>query len=363
MRGRAGAAVLDPAAMTDAASTPRELGYRPVGEWERNAACITAWPAHEYAWGGFLREAQSEFTAFCAALLADPDGEPIDLLVADADAEAQARSALAAHGPRVRYLRVPYGDVWLRDTAPIFVRGARGLATVRFRVNGWGGKYLYPNDAELAERLSAALELPDFAFDAVLEGGAIELDGAGTCLTTESCLLNPNRGAASTREAIERLLHDAFSVEHVVWLREGLIGDHTDGHIDNLVRFIAPGVVMHMRPSPGDPNRDTLTGIERELARVTDARGHKLELVHVPSPGAVIDTAGEALAASYMNFYLGNRSVIVPSFGSVADEPAARAIAAAFPGRRVEMCPASATLEGGGGTFHCMTRQRPEAPA
>jgi agmatine deiminase len=142
-----------------------------------------------------------------------------------------------------------------------------------------------------------------------------------------------------------------------------LIGDHTDGHIDNLARFIAPGVVMHMRPSPGDPNRDTLTAIERELARTTDARGHKLELVHVPSPGAVIDTAGEPMAASYMNFYLGNRAVIVPSFGTVADEAAARAIGAAFPGRRTLLCPASAILEGGGGTFHCMTRQRPEPTA
>jgi agmatine deiminase len=349
--------------MTVPHPTPRALGYRPVGEWQRNAACLAAWPAHEYAWGGFLREAQREFTAFCAALLGEPGGEPLDLLVADAGAEAEARAALAAHGARVRYLRVPYGDVWLRDTAPIFVRGPAGLATVRFRVNGWGGKYRYPNDAELAERLSSALELPSFAFDAVLEGGAVELDGAGTCLTTESCLLNENRGAGSERGALEQLLREAFAVEQVVWLREGLIGDHTDGHIDNLARFIAPGVVMHMRPSPGDPNRDTLTAIERELARTTDARGHKLELVHVPSPGAVIDSAGEPMAASYMNFYLGNRSVIVPSFGTVADEAAARAISAAFPDRRTLLCPASAILEGGGGTFHCMTRQRPEAAA
>jgi agmatine deiminase len=347
--------------MTDPHPSPCSLGYRPVGEWQRNAACLAAWPAHEYAWGRFLHEAQREFTGFVAALLGEPEDEPLDLLVADANAEAEARAALADHGTRVRYLRVPYGDVWLRDTAPIFVRGPAGLATVRFRVNGWGGKYRYPNDAELAERLAGTLELPSFAFDAVLEGGAVELDGAGTCLTTESCLLNPNRGPGAERGALEQLLRDAFAVEQVVWLREGLIGDHTDGHIDNLARFIAPGVVMHMRPSPGDPNRDTLTAIERELARTTDARGHKLELVHVPSPGAVIDAAGEPMAASYMNFYLGNRLVIVPSFGTVADEAAARAIALAFPDRRTLLCPASAILEGGGGTFHCMTRQRPEA--
>jgi agmatine deiminase len=347
--------------MTQPQSTPRALGYRPVGEWERNAACITAWPAHEYAWGAFLGEAQREFVGFCDALLSEPDSEPIELLVADAAGEAQARAALAHHGERVRYIRIPYGDVWLRDTAPIFVRGAQGLATVRFRSNGWGEKYRYPGDAELAERLAAELGLRSFAFDSVLEGGAVELDGAGTCITTESCVLNPNRCDAPERAASEQLLRDAFAVEHVVWLREGLIGDHTDGHIDNLARFIAPGRVMHMRPSPGDPNRDTLTAIERELARVTDARGHKLSLAPVPSPGAVIDAAGEPLAASYMNFYLGNRVVVAPAFGTVADEPAAKAIAAAFPERKIVMCNARAILEGGGGTFHCMTRQRPEA--
>jgi agmatine deiminase len=321
---------------------------------------MTAWPAHEYAWGSHLVAAQDEFVAFCAALLQDDGSEPIELLVPDAAGEAQARASLGAYGDRVRYLRIPYGDVWLRDTAPIFVRGPGGLAALRFRSNGWGGKYVYPGDAELAERLCAQLDLPCFAFDAVLEGGAVELDGAGTCLTTESCLLNENRGQAPERAALERLLRDAFAVEEVVWLREGLIGDHTDGHVDNLARFIAPGVVMHMRPSPGDPNRDTLTALERELARVTDARGHKLTLVPVPSPGAVIDVAGEPMAASYMNFYLGNRAVIVPAFGTVADEAAAKTIAAAFPDRTVLLASARAILEGGGGTFHCMTRQRPE---
>jgi agmatine deiminase len=340
--------------------SPRALGFAPVGEWERNAACITAWPAHEYAWGAFLSEAQREFTAFCRALLSGPDNEALLLLVPDAAGEAQARAALSELAPRVRYLHMPYGDVWLRDTAPIFVRAGHELRCVRFRCNGWGGKYIYPGDAELAERLAAELSIPAFTFDAVLEGGAVELDGQGTCLTTESCLLNDNRGAAQDRARIERLLSDAFAVDKVLWLREGLLGDHTDGHIDNLARFIAPGVVMHMRPTPGDPNRDTLVAIERELSGMTDAQGRKLRLVSVPSPGAVIDDAGHPIAASYMNFYLANGTVIVPSFGSVADEAAAVAIAAAFPGRHVELCSARAILEGGGGTFHCMTRQRPE---
>lgn len=348
--------------MTQSAASPRALGYAPVGEWEQNAACISAWPAHAYAWGELLREAQGEFTEFCRALSSDPENEPLELLVEGAASEAEARAALAEHAGRVRYRRMSYGDVWLRDTTPIFVRGPQGLGCVYFRNNGWGGKYVYPGDAELAERLAAELALPAFAFADVLEGGAVELDGEGTCLTTESCLLHPNRCVGSQRPdrgRLERALSDAFAVDKVLWLEHGLAGDHTDGHIDNLARFIAPGVVMHMRPAPGDPNRDTLTDIERKLAAMTDARGRKLTLVGVPSPGAVLDVAGEPIAASYMNFYLANRCVIVPAFGTVADEIAAKAIDAAFPGRRVELCNARAILEGGGGTFHCMTRQRP----
>lgn len=348
--------------MTQSATSPRALGYAPVGEWEPNAACLSAWPAHIYAWGDFLAEAQAEFTTFCRALLADPGNEPLELLVADAQAEADARAALAEHAARVRYRRMPYGDVWLRDTAPIFVRGPQGLGCVHFRCNGWGGKYRYLGDAELAARLVSELALPGFAFDSVLEGGAVEFDAEGTCLTTQSCLLNQNRcapGERPDRARAEALLSEAFAVDKVLWLEHGLAGDHTDGHIDNLARFVAPGVVMHMRPAPGDPNRDTLTDIERKLAAMTDARGRKLTLVGVPSPGAVLDAAGEPIAASYMNFYLANRSVIVPAFGTVADEIAAKAIGAAFPGRSVELCNARALLEGGGGTFHCVTRQRP----
>jgi agmatine deiminase len=348
--------------MNQPAESPRALGYRPVAEWERNAACLSAWPAHAYAWGEFLEPAQREFAAFCQALLADEGAERLELLVPDAPAEAEARAALGELGKAVRYVRMPYGDVWLRDTAPVFVRSATGLACVRFGFNGWGGKYRYLGDAELGARLAQALELPSFAFGAVLEGGALELDGEGTCLTTESCLLNYNRGYGLKREQLEAVLRDALAVDSVLWLREGLAGDHTDGHIDNLARFVAPGVVMHMRAERSDdPNRETLAAIETELAGFTDAAGRALQLLSVPSPGLITDAAGEPMAASYLNFYLGNRAVIVPAFGSDRDEPARAAIAAAFPGRRTVSSGARAILEGGGGTFHCMTRQRPES--
>ena len=339
---------------------PSALGYRAVGEWARNAACFTAWPAHAYAWGEFLDDAQREFVGFCEALLSEPDNEPLELLVPDAEAERSARTALSRFGARVRCRILQVGDVWLRDTAPIFVRSERGLGSVRFAFNGWGGKYAYLGDAQLAARLQQQLALPAFAYDLITEGGALELDGEGTCLTTESCLLGDNRGAPS-REHVEQVLGQALSAERVLWLAGGLLGDHTDGHIDNIARFAAPGVVVHMRPSDGDPNADTLRAIEAALATFTDARGRKLTLHAVPSPGAVLDREGQPMAASYMNFYLANKSVIVPTFGSPHDDAALAALAPLFPGRRVVGRRANAILEGGGGTFHCMTRQQPEA--
>ncbi len=348
--------------MQPLASSPRALGYRPVAEWEPNAAVWSAWPAHGYAWGAFLADAQREFTAFCHALLADAEAEPLQLLVPDQAAETEARAALAGLGARVRYHRMAYGDVWLRDTAPLFVRGPQGLGCVRFAFNGWGGKYRYPGDAELAAGLCDALGLPSFAAQAVIEGGALELDGHGTCLTTESCLLNENRGPGLTRRALEALLRELLAVEHVVWLRAGLAGDHTDGHIDNLARFVAPGVVMYATASsPDDPNAETLHENARVLAQARAADGRRLRLLPVPSPGPVLDAAGDPQPASYMNFYVGNRVVIVPAFGSAQDEVARLTIASGFPGRRVVLCSARAILEGGGGTFHCMTRQQPLA--
>jgi len=341
---------MSPPEISSSHDTPHSLGYRPVGEWERNSACIAAWPAHAYAWGDFLARAQAEHVAFARALLADPESEQLVLLVPDGQAQAQAQAALGVLAPRVRFWQLAYGDVWLRDTAPIFVRNAAGLASLRFAFNGWGDKYDYPGDGDLAARMQAELGLPAFSSPLITEGGALELDGDGTCLTTEACLLNPNRGAPARVE-----------VERVLWLRDGLAGDHTDGHIDNLARFAAPSVVLHMRPSAGDPNAETLQAIEAQLASLRDAHERRLTLRPVPSPGAVLDQQGEPMAASYMNFYVGNRVVIVPAFGSSQDAPAAAVIARAFPDRRVVSCRANATLEGGGGTFHCMTRQRPLA--
>lgn len=333
-----------------------------IPEWAPNAACLTAWPAHEYAWGDQLANAQREFVGFCAALLSEPDSEPIDLLVDSDEHERAARHALEQHGTRVRYHRVPYGDVWLRDTSPIFMRGPSDeMQAVRFAFNGWGGKYEYPGDDSLAARLIEKIyKVPCRAFELITEGGALELDGDGLVLTTETCLLNPNRGSSPAQRAdVERTLLEAFGASRVLWLGEGLTGDHTDGHIDNIARFVGPRAVVYMQPSDNDdPNAAVLQQIERDLTAMRTTGDQELRLHPIPSPSRVLSTAGDVMAASYCNFYLGNHVIVMPAFGSPHDEPARAALAKIFPGHKVIASSARSFLEGGG-TFHCMTRQVP----
>jgi agmatine deiminase len=335
--------------------SPRAAGYIQPAEWAPHRTCYTAWPAHAYAWDRQLAAAQREFSAFAREFCADPNQEPLTVLVF-AEHEAEARAALPAN---VRFSAVPYGDVWLRDTAPVFVKGAGRVASVRFRFNGWGEKFVYPHDAELAERLAAQHGGPAFRCDFVLEGGALDVDGAGTGLTTRSCLLNPNRSAQPDERAIATQLREALGIEQLIWIDEGLANDHTDGHVDNIARFVAPGVVVCMEPSGADdPNRDALEAIAATLEGSRTAEGDALEVVRIPSPGRVLSAEKQVMPASYMNFYIGNARVLMPSFGTRWDEPARAALQVLFSQREVVACSARALLEGGG-TFHCMTQQEP----
>ncbi len=344
--------------------TPQAAGLRQPAEWEPHRACWLAWPSHADLWQEHLAAVRSEFVALCRAI-ADPDpvtgvgrGETLEILVPDEAAQAEAQAALAALP--VRFHRIPFGDIWLRDTGPIFLVGAEGaLATVRFAFNGWGGKYLLRHDSEVAAGIVAALGLPRFRFPWVLEGGAVESDGEGTCLTTRQCLLNANRNPRLSQAELEVGLKQALGIERVLWLQEGLLNDHTDGHIDNLARFVAPGVVLCMRALAGDdPNREVLAQIASDLAAFTDARGRRLQVIQMPSPGKVLDEAGQVMPASYLNFYIGNRSVVVPIYGTPYDAAALAAIAQCFPKHRTVGLSAQAILRGGG-SFHCITQPQP----
>ena len=338
---------------------------RQPAEWDRHQSCWLAWPSHGHLWRENLAPAQAEWAALCRAI-AEDGGEALAILVHDAEAEAGAREALdPLLGPvssQVRFHRVPLGDIWLRDTAPIFVRdGEGGLRAACFGFNGWGRKYLLPGDERVAGRVAALSGLPRTDHAWILEGGSVEVDGEGTALTTRQCLLNPNRNPGLDQGELEAALGDGLGIEKVLWLDEGLLNDHTDGHIDTLARFVAPGVVVCMEArEAGDPNAATLDRLAADLAAMTDARGRRLQVVRLPSPGPVRDEEGGWMPASYVNFYIGNRSVVVPTYGTAYDDEAVAALARLFPGHRVVGRSARAILSGGG-AFHCITQQQPEA--
>ncbi|MFI5118831.1 MAG: agmatine deiminase family protein [Thermoanaerobaculia bacterium] len=347
-----------------AVATPRAAGFRQPAEWGRHEAVWLAWPSHGDLWGDALGRVRAAFTAFASAIAdvdpatGSPRGERLEVLVPDAANEALARTALAGLGARLH--RIPFGDIWLRDTAPVFLSGEGGArASVSFAFNGWGGKYVLPHDDGVSSRIAEAAGHRAFRFPWVFEGGSVEVDGEGTCLTTRQCLLNPNRNPAMTEEEIEAGLRDALGVATVLWLGDGLKNDHTDGHVDTLARFVAPGRVVCMSPAgKGDPNRDALRRVAGDLASFRDAAGRALEVAEIPSPGLVLDPQGEAMPASYVNFYIANTAVVVPAYGVPSDEAARAGIARLFSTRRVLSVPARDLLEGGG-AFHCITQQVP----
>jgi agmatine deiminase len=319
-------------------------------EWAPHAATWVAWPSHEDLWQENLPAARDAFAKLVGAIA---EGETAEVLVPDAAQEALARAALPSR--RVRFHRVPFGDIWLRDTAPLFLKGPQGEgATVRFGFNGWGGKYVLDHDAAVSGAIAGIDGRRAFTMPFVLEGGAVDVDGEGAVLTTRQCLLHPNRNGAVDAKTVEGWLRDALGVERVLWFGDGLLHDHTDGHVDTVVRFVRPGVVVAMEArGPDDPNREALDALIREAA------GHGLEVVRIPSPGKVLDATGRVMPASYVNFYVANAAVVVPTYGSPWDAEAVERIGALFPGRRAVPVDARAVLTGGG-AFHCITQQQPE---
>jgi agmatine deiminase len=332
-------------------STETETAIAIPPEWAPHKAIWTAWPSDPLLWEEDLAPARAEVAAMIKALA----GDRWRVLASGELAAADARRAL---GATAEVIDAPFGDIWVRDTGPIFARVAGGPAALAFKFNGWGGKYQLAHDDKVAARIAQEAGVTKLAMDFILEGGAVEMDGEGTVLTTRQCLLNPNRNPGWTQARAEEALKLGLGAKKVLWLDEGLANDHTDGHIDNLARFIAPGRVVCQAPyGKDDPNADLLNAIARALEGFTDAAGRKLEVIRIPSPGLIEDEDGDAIPASHMNFLIGNAEVAVPIYSDSGDD-AVLALASLFPGRKVIGLSAHAILTGGG-SFHCITQQEP----
>ncbi|WP_344707341.1 agmatine deiminase family protein [Sphingomonas swuensis] len=323
------------------------MPHPPLPEWAPHAAMWLGFPSDPELWLEDLGPAQAEVTALARALHADGKGEEIVLVAADEAAAAEARRL----APFATVLTEAFGDIWLRDTGPIVLGSGASRSAQGFGFNGWGGKYDLPGDDSIGERLAASARLPFAKADWILEGGAVDGDGSGTFLTTEQCLLNPNRNPGLDRDAIEQRLARDLGASRVVWLGEGLANDHTDGHVDNLARFVGKGRVALPEPAEDDPNAAVFADAAERIA----AAG--LELVRLPSPGRV-EVDGEVIPASYMNFLVGNAAVVVPLYGAANDDAAVEAVQALFPDRAVSGLRADHVLTGGG-SFHCISQQIP----
>lgn len=323
------------------------LSRLPQPEWAPHAAMWIGFPSDPELWQEDLQSAQIEVAALARALHADGRGEAIWLVTSTEQAAAVAREL----APFATVIVEPFGDIWLRDTGPIVVGSGKARSARGFLFNGWGGKYDLPGDDSIGERLSRQADLPFQRSDWVLEGGAIDGDGSGCVLTTEQCLLNPNRNPQLSREEIEERLKRDLGLESIVWLGEGLLNDHTDGHVDNLARFVAPGRVAIPMAAEDDPNAAVYADAAKRL------RAAKLDIVSLPSPGRV-ERDGELIPASYMNFLIGNAAVVVPLYGAPNDEAAVHTVQALFPGRVAVGLRADHILTGGG-SFHCISQQVP----
>jgi agmatine deiminase len=304
-------------------------------------------PSDPQLWLGDLKPAEREVAAFARAVHADGRGEKVRLVAAHDGAATSARKL----APFADVIVEPFGDIWLRDTGPIVLGSGAARRAQGFGFNGWGGKYQLEGDEDIGERLARTAGLPFAKAGWTLEGGAIDGDGSGTVVTTEQCLLNPNRNTLTQGEVEERLERD-LGFERVVWLGSGLLNDHTDGHVDNLARFVAPGRVAIPTPAKDDQNEAVYRDAARRL------RSTKLDVVTLPSPGRVLDEDGDAIPASYMNFYIGNAVVVVPQYGAPNDRAAVDVVQALFP-ERVAIGLRADHILTGGGSFHCISQQVP----
>ncbi len=358
-------------------STPAADGFRMPGEFEPHSGCWMIWPQRPDNWRLGAEPGQAAYVAVASAIAAS---EPVTMGVSDAQFE-RCRALLPS---AVRVVELASDDAWIRDTGPTFVLdGAGRRRGVDWRFNAWGGLdgglyFPWDRDERVAAKVLEVEGADRYRAQIVLEGGAIHVDGEGTVIATEECLLNSNRNPDLNREQIEAALHAHLGSEKIVWLGRGVYNDETDGHVDNLACFARPGVVLlSWSEDESDPQAEISRDALARLEAATDARGRRFEVVKLPSPGplrlsaeeaAGVDSAaaskprraGDRLAGSYANFYIGNERIVFPLLDERRDEQAAAILRDCFPEREVVGVPAREILLGGG-NIHCITQQVPAA--
>lgn len=324
-------------------------------EWHPHAATWMAWPHDDVQWVGMLEPVRREF-ASCVDAIATR--EPVDLLLADDESEQDARRRLTRG--TTRFHRVVHQDLWLRDSGPTFVTSGDQVALVDWEFNGWGDKYPADLDNQIPTHVARILgDVPLYKPGIVMEGGSIEGDGHGTVLTTRQCLLSPHRNPGLGEADLEGHLREAIGATQVLWLDEGLEGDHTDGHIDTIARFAGPDTIVTATcDDRDDPNHAVLSAnLERlRTARAADQRPYRIVELPIPVRSAYFE--GERLPLTYANFYIVNDAVLMPVFGDEHDARAAEILRPLFPGREIVPLMARALMTGGG-AFHCVTQQQP----
>lgn len=331
-------------------------------EWERHSAVWLSWP---YDPATFTRGVERGEKIFAAIISAIHQSEKVELLIRDEKMKTRALKYLKAKKvdlSKVNFHLADYADVWIRDYGPIFVasKKTKQLAMTDWIYNVYGNKWPeLKKDNKIPAWLNKFLRLPRFAPGIVLEGGSIDVNGRGTLMTTEQCLLNKNRNPKITKKQIEKYLSDYLGVKHIIWLKQGILADHTDGHIDDIARFVNSTTVAYaFEDDKNDGNYEILKENWEILKNSTDQDGKKLKLIKLPMP-KMIDKNGQRYAVSYANFYIGNSVVLAPVFKHKNDSQALKIIQKAFPKRKVIGIDCR-DLICGGGTIHCVTQQQPE---
>ena len=334
---------------------PAELGYRWPAEWEPHAATWMAWPHNRETWPGIFERIPPQFARLVEVIA---QSEPVHVLAGGERVMADAKQHVG-HLDNVTLHDIETNDAWTRDHGPTFLKGP-DPAIIDWQYNAWGGKYPpWDKDNAVPRQIAAELELRRFTPGLVLEGGAIETNGAGTILTTKSCLLNPNRNPTMTKSVVGRYLHEYLGADHILWLDGGEIaGDDTNGHIDQLARFVNEDtIVAATEPDPADENFEPLQRILRQLRSLKSKSGSAFNIINLPTPRP-ISHQGQRVPASYANFYIANQCVIVPQFDDEADKRILDVLTPLFPDREV-VGQTALDLAWGLGAFHCLTQQMP----